>query len=399
MASVRVFVTGIGIVSAIGNNMEETLLAIKSQKSGIGAIRFLDTIHSNDFPSGEVHLSDLQMIEKLNLDKDVPFTRSVLMAMISAKEALLDAGIEDINKHRTGLISGTTVGGMEKSEMYYNLFLSEEAPHKFSEEHDCGRTTERIADYLGIKEFVTTISTACSSAANAIMFGVRLIKNGLLDRVVVGGTECLTKYHLNGFNTLMILDKNVCKPFDKNRKGINLGEGAAYLVIEGEHVIEQNRKKLCEITGYANSCDAFHQTATSPNGEGPYLAMKKALEVSGLNPDDIDYVNAHGTGTDNNDISEGNSIQRIFGDKIPKVSSTKSLTGHATSAAGSIEAVLCILGMQHNFVLPNLNFTEKIDELNFSPVTELLENQKLNHIMTNSFGFGGNNTSLIFSAI
>ena len=247
---------------------------------------------------------------------------------------------------------------------------------------------------------MTTISTACSSAANAIMLGARMIRSGRLDRVLAGGCESLTKFHLNGFNALKILDKDPCKPFDQNRAGINLGEGAAYLVLESEDsLVTTGNTPLCELIGWGNACEAFHQTASSPDGVGAYLAMKKALDLSGLQPQEIGYVNAHGTGTDNNDISEGRAIEKLFGDRIPMVSSTKPFTGHTTSAAGSTEAILSILCLQHQVVWPNLNFKERMAELSFSPVEKLMTNVPVNAVMSNSFGFGGNDTSLIFKKV
>jgi 3-oxoacyl-[acyl-carrier-protein] synthase-1 len=225
-----------------------------------------------------------------------------------------------------------------------------------------------------------------------------MIRNGDLDRVVAGGTETLTKFHLNGFDSLKILDKEPCKPFDEKRNGINLGEGASYLVLESEESVKQSGKRvICELTGWGNSCEAFHQTASSPDGIGAYLAMKKAVEMSGLKVSDIDYINAHGTGTDNNDLSEGRAIETLFGTEIPPVSSTKPYTGHTTSAAGATEAIIAILCLLEQVIWPNLNFSEQMKELRFSPVRELLKNKKVNHVMTNSFGFGGNDTSLIFS--
>jgi 3-oxoacyl-[acyl-carrier-protein] synthase-1 len=198
----------------------------------------------------------------------------------------------------------------------------------------------------------------------------------------------------------MILDRELCKPFDENRKGLNLGEGAAFVVLESEDLVRESGKKVfCELTGYGNACEAFHQTASTPEGKGAYLAMKKALDRSGLRLDQIDYINAHGTGTENNDISEGRAIQTLFGDKIPPVSSTKSFTGHTTSAAGGVEAILSILAIQHNMILPNMNFKQQMKELNFKPVTQLMENVKVDHVLSNSFGFGGNNSALIFSRV
>ncbi len=396
--SQRVFITGIGIISGIGNNVDETLQSIKQKKSGVTNIKYLKTIHKGVIPVSEVKLSEDELIKMAGVDKNEPFTRSTLMGVIAAAEAVKNAQIDDIKEYRTGLISGTTVGGMDKSELFYKDLLETTNHIEYIETHDCGDSTERIADYIGVRDFVSTTSTACSSAANSMILGSRMIKNGMLDRVIAGGIESLTRYHINGFNTLMILDKEPCKPFDENRSGLNLGEGAAFLVLESEDIVKKTGKKvLAELTGYGNSCEAFHQTASTPEGKGAYAAMKEALDRSGLKPEQIDYINAHGTGTDNNDLSEGRAIDKLFGSNPPKISSTKAYTGHTTSAAGGVEAVLSVLAIQNNMVFPNLNFKNQMKELNFKPVTELLENVKIDHVLSNSFGFAGNNSALIFS--
>ena len=227
-----------------------------------------------------------------------------------------------------------------------------------------------------------------------------MLKLNRTDIVVVGGTECLSKFHLDGFNSLMILDHEPCRPFDKNRNGLNLGEGAAYLVMEREGTARQRGvTPLCQLSGYGNRCDAFHQTASSPDGEGAYQSMMEALAMADLKPSDIDYINAHGTGTPNNDESEGHAMMRVFGDKMPPVSSTKSYTGHTTSASGGVEAVISILALIRSFIPANLNFSEKIESLDFIPVTEVKQGVGLQHVLTNSFGFGGNDSSCIFSKI
>jgi 3-oxoacyl-[acyl-carrier-protein] synthase-1 len=287
---------------------------------------------------------------------------------------------------------------MDKTEKYYYDFLHDEPFKPFILTHDCSDSTRRIADHLGIKDYMTTISTACSSSANAIMFGARLIKHGLVDRVLAGGTDALSKFTLNGFNTLMILDKDHCKPFDRDREGLNLGEGAGFVVLESEEVALESKKKiLCELTGYANANDAYHQTASSPDGYGAYLSMKEALEMSKLSTGDIGYINAHGTGTDNNDITEGIAIEKIFALSIPPVSSTKPFTGHTLGAAGVVEAIFSILALENQIIYPNLNFRNRIEELNFDPVKKLTEAKGLKNVLSNSFGFGGNDSTLIFS--
>ena len=398
--SKKILVSGAGIISAIGNNQRETLLSLQSGSSGISHLRYLKTSHT-EFPVGEVKLTNEEMMRALQIPETKAMTRTSLMGMIAVREALEQAGIQHKNGLRIALISGTTVGGMDKSEQYYLDFLENDSKNEYIATHDCGSCTEMIADYFGIFSSLQTISTACSSAANAIMMGAQLIRDGRADIVVAGGSECITKFHLNGFNSLMILDKEPCKPFDANRAGLNLGEGAAYLVLESEEVArKRNIQALCSLSGYANTCDAFHQTASSPDGEGAYLAMFNALASANLKPEDIDYINAHGTGTNNNDLSEGTAIQRIFTSKIPPVSSTKSFTGHTTSAAGSVEAVISILALQHNFIPSNLNFSTQMPELIFAPYHESqITKRELSHVLCNSFGFGGNDSTLIFSAL
>lgn len=393
----RIFVTGMGIISCMGKDLQETIQGMLSGQSGLKPLSRIDSVLRNEFPVGEVPYSLQELFHLAGIEPVEGYSRNALLGMIAAREAFFHAGF-NLHPHlRTGLISSTTVGGMDQCEYFYEDFLTNDSKNAYIEAYDCADSTEKIAENLDITGFVTTISTACSSAANAIMLGARMIRSGKLDRVLAGGCESLTRFHLNGFNALKILDKDACKPFDRNRAGITLGEGAAYMSLESEESRSiSGNPILAELVGWGNSCEAYHQTASSPDGIGPYLAMKKALEMSGLNPSDIGYVNAHGTGTDINDISEGIAIERVFGETIPMVSSTKPFTGHTTSAAGSTESILSVLCLRHRLVWPNLNFQDQIPELHFRPVTELLTGVNLKAVMTNSFGFGGNDTSLIF---
>jgi 3-oxoacyl-[acyl-carrier-protein] synthase-1 len=230
------------------------------------------------------------------------------------------------------------------------------------------------------------------------MFGARLIHNDIVDIVIAGGTDSLSRFTLNGFKSLMILDDKPCTPFDENRKGLNLGEGAGYVVLVSERVLKtEELTPLAVLSGYANANDAYHQTASSPEGNGNYQAMKGALEMAGLEPAEIDYINVHGTGTPNNDVSEGMAMMRLFGDTPPAFSSAKAYTGHTLAASGGIEAVLSVLAIQHGLIFPNLRFTTPIKEHTFAPQTSLAEGVKINHVLSNSFGFGGNCSSLLFS--
>lgn len=380
---------------------DDTYARLLEGRSGIGKMKYLKSKHT-DLPVGEVPFSDEELRENLFIRKDASITRTSLLGAAALREALASASLLPRDKSlKMALISGTTVGGMEKSEQYYYDFLHTREKDEYIALHDCGACTDMIgqANPYGF-EMMTTISTACSSAANAIILGANMLKLNRADIVVVGGTECLSKFHLDGFNSLMILDHEPCRPFDKNRNGLNLGEGAAYLVMEREETARQRGiDPLCQLSGYGNRCDAFHQTASSPDGEGAYLSMMEALATAGLQPSDIDYINAHGTGTPNNDESEGHAMMRVFGDAMPPVSSTKSYTGHTTSASGGVEAAISILALIRGFIPANLNFSEKIDSLNFTPVTEVKQGVELHHVLTNSFGFGGNDSSCIFSKI
>ena len=394
----RVVVTGMGIITAIGNDVAETLDSLLHSKHGIAPLTLLDTIHK-DFLAGEIKLSNDELAELSNIPDAGNHTRTTLLALIAARQAY-DSGIAaygDSDMNETALVSSTTVGGMDKTEKYFYEYLASNKYSHLVHTHDCSESSMRICDHLGLRHTNITLSTACSSSVNAILFGAKLIKHGLAKRVIAGGSDALSKFTLNGFNTLMILDKDHCRPMDASRTGLNLGEGAAYIVMESEEVArESNKEILCEVTGYANANDAYHQTASSPDGFGPYLSMKEALDMSGLQTSDISYINAHGTGTDNNDLTEGLAIEKIFAPSIPPVSSTKPFTGHTLAAAGVVETVFSILALQNQIILPNLNFSQKIEELNFEPVKEI-QKAKIDHVLTNSFGFGGNDSSLILS--
>jgi 3-oxoacyl-(acyl-carrier-protein) synthase len=393
------FIAGMGIVSSIGNDLPSNFKSLCEQKAGIGSMQWLSSVHKNELPVGEVKCSNEALAAAAGLSNKLP--RTALLSCVAAREALQDAGWNKAMASRTGFISANTVGGMDKTERFFEQFSKNATSGKLSDvvNHECGAITELVADFLGIRHFVSTVSTACSSSANAIFTGARMISAGLLDYVLVGGADALTRFTLNGFNTLMILDKELCKPFDENRRGLNLGEGAAYLLLASEQGLKQlGKKAIARISGYANANDAYHQTASSPEGTGSYLAMKCALEKAGLNSSEIDYINLHGTGTPNNDIAEGTAIGILFHPSFPKMSSTKAYTGHTLGASGAVEAVYSVLAIQHGIIFPNLRLSTPMKELSFQPVTSLIENLSIKHVLSNSFGFGGNCSSLIFSA-
>lgn len=392
----RIAITGMGIVSALGRGCQATLESLLECRSGVGAMSVLDSVHA-DLPVGEVKMTTDALAEALGLSPSAPTTRSALLGLMAINEALAGARLSSGSLAEAAFVSATTVGGMDQSERYYLDFLSGDDRNDYIALHDVGACTDLMASRYGPVAYAASVSTACSSAANAIIHGARLIASGERRLAIVGGTECLTRFHLNGFNTLLILDHRRSRPFSASRAGLNLGEGAAYLVLEDEEAaLERGATPLAYVTGWGNACDAFHQTATSADGEGAYLAMKQALARAGLSPSAISYVNAHGTGTPDNDRSEFAAMQRLFGASLPPFSSTKPFTGHTTSASGSIESVICLLAMQKGFIPPNLFEGEMLSPL-CRPVAVLQRGQTLRHVMCNSFGFGGNDSAIVFS--
>ena len=394
----NIVITGEGIISAIGNDKATVLQSLLDGRSGIVEMKHLHSSH-HELPVGEVQLSNDEMKAMLALPIEEQTSRTSLMGMLAVRQALAEAQLPETapKNRRVVLISGTTVGGMDITEQYYDSFATSDEHLDCLKKHDCGSSTEEIAAMFGISE-CTTISTACSSAANALILGANLLKTGQADLVIAGGSEALTRFHLNGFNSLMILDHEPCRPFDAQRAGLNLGEGAAFVVMETEASARERGADIhAWLTGYGNACDAFHQTASSDNGEGAYRAMTEALEMAQLKPEDIDYVNAHGTGTPNNDLSESAALKRVFAEKMPLISSTKAFTGHTTSASGSIETVICLLAMQHHFVPANLRWEHQIPD-GITPTTGV-KDVTLKHVVCNAFGFGGNDSSLILSAV
>ena len=403
----NIVITGEGILCAIGLDKSEVLSSLREKRSGIGTMKYLKSSH-RELPVGEVPLSndDMRSLLKdgtlqsqLGLDDAALVNRTTLMGILAVRQALEDAQVDgNLMKEkpmRLVLISGTTVAGMDVTENLFHQLQQSDDALQCLKYHSAGSSTRMIADYFGIFTEYTTISTACSSAANALMLGARMLADGEADMVVAGGTEALSLFHLNGFNSLMILDHEPCRPFDATRAGLNLGEGAAFCVMETEAAAARRGvEPHAWLVGYGNACDAFHQTASSETGEGAYQAMTHALQMAGLKPEDIDYVNAHGTGTANNDMSESVALKRVFGEHMPMVSSTKSFTGHTTSASGSIESVISILALRHGFVPANLGWSQPM-EGGIVP-TSGKYSCELRYVVCNSFGFGGNDTSLVF---
>lgn len=395
----RVYVAGLGVISAIGDSVASSLESFSSHRTGIGKLTLFDSVHADTLPVGQIRITNEELASQLNVSKHL--SRTALLGLHAARQAVVHSGVLPGN-WRSGIISATTVGGMDKTETFFPDFAANHNAGRLRDviDHECGKSTEWIADDLNIKHFISTINTACSSSVNAVALGTRLIRHGKLDVVIAGGTDALSKFTLNGFNSLMILDQKPSRPFDASRSGLNLGEGAGFVVLVSEDVATRlGITKRYIVSGFANTNDAYHQTASSPEGRGSYAAMTGALSMAGISKDDIGYINLHGTGTVNNDLSEGTAIKRLYGDDHPPMSSTKAFTGHTLGASGGIEAVFSLMALENNCLLPNLRFETAIPEVGIIPQRTFAEGVELQHVLSNSFGFGGNCSSIVLSKL
>lgn len=386
------------MITAIGDSVAHNRTSLKHGRSGIShAVHFLSK-YAGVLPFAEVDHPTARLAEMLHIQQP-GVTRTDLVALHAFKEAVADAGLsaETLRDAGTALIGASTVGGIcLTDELYADANHTGNSGSEFLGSYSNSACTLFLQSQFKIGGIVNTFNTACSSSANSIMYGVRLIKNGLAKRVIAGGVDTLAKFTVNGFNALMILSNEPCRPFDAARKGLNLGEGAAFVVLEREEDAA-GKTIYAEVKGYGNSNDAYHPSSTSPDAQGPYLCMQKALQSAGLKPGNIDFINAHGTATENNDETESIAMQRLF-TIPPAFASTKSYTGHTLAAAGAVEAVYSILNLHHQEVYPSLNFKNVTEPVRLTPVLEYAQ-RDLNYIMSNSFGFGGNCSSLIFGKV
>lgn len=394
----RIVITGMGICSCIGDNVQETFTHLSQGKSGLSTIELLDTLHQDHIRVGEVKHTNEALTNILDIPKENSYSRTSLLGILALREAIKSASLDEESLHSLGLIMASSVGGMDMTERYFYDYATNIPARRYITSHNIGEITQQMASYFGIKGFVTSLSTACSSSANAIITAANLIRTGRARTLAVGGADALSKFTINGFNALMILSDKEATPFDEHRKGLNLGEAGAFLILEAEsEALKHGRKILAQLSGWGNANDAYHQTASSEDGEGAFLAIEKALHCSGLSPKDIDYINAHGTATVNNDLSESRALIRIFSEEqMPDLSSTKPFTGHTLAVASAVEAIISILSIEKEMIFPNLNFQTPMKGVNIKPVT-VLKQKPIQHVLSNSFGFGGNCSALIFS--
>ena len=390
----RIVITGMGICSCIGDNVQETFTHLSQGKSGLSTIELLDTLHQDHIRVGEVKHTNEALTNILDIPKENSYSRTSLLGILALREAIKNASLDGESLHSLGLIMASSVGGMDMTERYFYDYATNIPARRYITSHNIGEITQQMASYFGIKGFVTSLSTACSSSANAIITAANLIRTGRARTLAVGGADALSKFTINGFNALMILSDKEATPFDEHRKGLNLGEAGAFLILEAEsEALKHGRKILAQLSGWGNANDAYHQTASSEDGEGAFLAIEKALHCSGLSPKDIDYINAHGTGTPANDSAETTSIRYALKEAADKVhvSSTKSMTGHLLGAAGAIEAIACVKAVEEDFIPPTINVTEQDEACDLDVTPNVGVATKVEVAISNSLGFGGHN--------
>ncbi|MFN8322770.1 MAG: beta-ketoacyl synthase N-terminal-like domain-containing protein, partial [Chitinophagales bacterium] len=293
----RIAVTGIGLITPLGNSVTENHTALKEGRSGLSHLELFPTKYASLLPFGEIKISNESL--KQQLEVSTPgVTRTTLLALHAFIQAVGDSALssDELQRSDTALINGNTIGGMCLSDELYMDANINEVGTEYISSYNLGSVNMYIQQRYGINGVINTFNTACSSSANAIAYGARLIQSGLAKRAIVGGTDSLAKFTINGFNSLNILSSAPCRPFDASRSGLNLGEGAAFLVLEKEEDVP-HKKIYAHVSGWGNTNDAFHPSSLSDDGAGPYLAMQQALKTAGLQPEQIGFINTHGTAT------------------------------------------------------------------------------------------------------
>ncbi|MGZ5505528.1 MAG: beta-ketoacyl synthase N-terminal-like domain-containing protein [Limisphaerales bacterium] len=386
-------ITGLGIVAAPGCGVGKNWEAIRSGTSGLKPLTLFSSPRYGQLPVGEAP-GDLT-----GLGAPAHGSRSDQLGWLAAREAIAAAGIDFRNcAEQSGVVLGCSVGGSFGSEKFLTDLIKHgkirPRPTRF---HECVSIVDLIANQYGLFGPSLAVSTACSSGALAIATAAEMIQAGEADVMLAGGADSLARMTWGGFHSLLLVDAVGCRPFDAGRAGTSLGEGAGVLVLEAEETARRRGAKiLARLSGWGASCDARHATSPHPEGAGAAAAMQSALRRAGLPASAINYVNAHGTGTRDNDLAESKALKTIFGERLPPVSSTKRFFGHTLAASGAIEAVICVEALRHQEIPPNPGFTTVDPTIGLEPVTQL-RSASLSHVMSNSFGFGGNNAVLIFS--
>ena len=408
MINRRVVVTGIGVISPIGTGKENYYKSLRNGVCGIGAITRFDATDFDTKIAAEV--KDFEPTDYIDKKEARRMDRFSQFAIGAAKLAVEDSklDIENIDNDMFGVCLGSGIGGMETFEAQHKILL-EKGPGRVSPFTIPMMIVNIAAGNVSIafkaKGPNTTIVTACASSTNAIGESFRIIERGDADIMISGGTEAsITPLGFAGFCSMRALSTNnmnpqqSCRPFDKNRDGFVMGEGAGMLILEElEHAKKRGAHIYAEVVGYGSSADAHHITTPAPGGEGAMRAMKMACRVAGITPDQIDYINAHGTSTEYNDRFETAAIKSLMGDaaKTVSISSTKSMTGHLLGAAGAIEAIACIMAINESLIPPTINFETPDEECDLDYTFNVAKKRNVDYAMSNSLGFGGHNASII----
>ncbi|EPB2002967.1 beta-ketoacyl-ACP synthase II [Listeria monocytogenes] len=407
----RVVVTGIGAVTPIGNDAETSW---ENAKKGVNGVAKMTRLNPDDFPVKiAAELKDFDVEKYLEKKEARKMDRFTHYAIASAEMAVQDSGlvIDDSNANRVGVWIGSGIGGMETFETQYEIFLNR--GHRRVSPFfvpmmipDMG--SGQVSIRFGAKGINSTTVTACATATNSIGDAFKVIERGDADAMITGGAEApITKMSLAGFTANKALSLNpdpetACRPFDNDRDGFIIGEGAGIVILEEyEHAKARGAKIYAEIVGYGATGDAYHITAPAPNGEGAARAMKMAIDDAGLTPDKVDYINAHGTSTPYNDEYETQAIKTVFGDHAKKlaISSTKSMTGHTLGASGGIEAIFALLTIRDNIIAPTIHLKNQDEVCDLDYVPNEAREANVNVVISNSFGFGGHNATLVFKRI
>ncbi len=402
MKNERIVITGLGAVTPIGTGVQKFWDAAVRGTNGVLPIESIDVSDYKTKTGGEVR--DFNPHDYLSPETIAHMGRSSQFAIAAAKMALDDANLNlaDEDPFRIGVSAGTTMGEpqilSEGMSLKYKASSTEAVPRELPRQYPCGVIPTNTAREFRIKGPVTIIPTACAAGNYAFGYAMDCIRLGRADVFIAGGSDPFSSIAFTGFNRLLATTPDVCRPFDLNRKGMAVSEGAGMLIIESlSHALERNAEIYAELLGYGLGCDAFKMTIPDPQGSGGILALNKALRHAGIAPDEVDYICAHGTGTGENDKSETLIAKEVFGKRaydIP-MTSLKSMLGHTMGAASAIEAVACVLMMKNNTILPTINYSESDPACDLDYVPNEARETELNTVVSNAYAFAGNTSAIV----
>jgi len=393
----RTVVTGIGVVSSLGRGREAFWQGLMNGISGIGEVTAFDTSYQRTHRGGQIKDFMPEMLTENT--RVLSLNRSSQLALVAAELALADADLKEISRPARGGVSlGTTLGDMQTiEEIDDRLVINSPVPGDIFRKVMTHNAPAIIAAALGLEGPLFMFSTACAAGNYALAYGYDLIKLGKAEVIVAGASDPMSRIEYTGFNQFGAVAPDISRPFDKNRKGMMLAEGSGIVVLEFlDHALARGAAIYAEVIGYGLSCDAKHMT--NPSVEGVAECMKKAMSEAGVGIGDIDYISAHGTGTQANDRTECAAFREVFGEKFRKipVSSIKSMLGHTMGAASALEAIACVLSVRNDMIPPTINYETPDPECDIDCVPNKARNHVVNVAMNNSYAFGGNNASVVF---